>query len=265
MASVPEAVVTALVSSGFPFQTAIAATVPQAVDWKVLDEEFPWQDTAGADRFLDIAAGNEALFVGLECKKSQTENFIFLQPDARTGRAQRVRCPYLTQIRDSTRRIEVAFAEWFFEPESVESAFCVVTTSDKGRDQRLLERDAQLLVRGTDAYALFRKRAFKPTAQWEPDRPCVPVLVTNAPLFVAKYSPAAVSLESGQFALPPEAEIESVEWVRFAKPFTSHRNRDVGFRTVFVVRATALVRFLEAIALTGSGPSGRGRVYLPFD
>ena len=41
-------------------------------------------------------------------------------------------------------------------PKSLSCEFCVVSTSVSGKDQRLLERDASLLIRATDRFALNR-------------------------------------------------------------------------------------------------------------
>jgi hypothetical protein len=101
-------------------------------------------------------------------------------------------------------------------PKSPESAFCVVSTSDSGKDQRMLERDAQLLMRATDAYALRFKRDLRPQFP-EPDFLFLPLLVTNAKLFVADYDPADVSLDTGQFAMPLPVTASPVRWVRFRK------------------------------------------------
>lgn len=56
---------------------------------------------------------------------------------------------------------ELFCRDWRLSPKSAESAFCVVSTSASGKDQRLLERDAQLLVHATDAYAKRYKADFK--------------------------------------------------------------------------------------------------------
>jgi hypothetical protein len=195
-----QAVINALLASGFPFQTAITDAVKRVPDYRVLAEEFPWQDDTGADRFLDLVVFRHNLIVTIECKKTQKETFTFLQP---TGTSQqsvnRSRCLCLRQIQDSTKRLELFCGDWDIKPKSPESAFCVVSTSDSGKDQRLLEKDAQLLVRGTDAFGRYLKPE-KKHALGDPDRVIVPVIVTNAKLFSANYDPNDVSLDTGQFA-----------------------------------------------------------------
>lgn len=188
-ASPNQAVINGLLASGFPFQTAIAEVVRKIHYCTIAAQEFPWRDEAGADHFLDLVVHTHSLIVTIECKKTQKEIFTFLQL---TGISQqsvtRSRCFYLLQIDDSSKRLELWTREWDIKPKSLESAFCVVTTSESRKDQRLLEKDAQLLLRGTEAYGRSLTRERK-TELGEPDRLIVPVIVTNAKLFSATYDP----------------------------------------------------------------------------
>ena len=253
----PPAVATALLASGFPFQTAVAKAVSTLEGWQVIAEEFPWRDDAGADQFVDLVASNDRFVVVIECKKTQKEILTFLDPLTSGAKVARSRVLYLEQIQDSTKRMELFWADRFLSPVSFESAFCVVSTSDSGKDQRLLERDGSRLVRGTDAYATHYHRTFKVKQQPEPDRFVIPILVTNAKLFIARYDPGKVSMETGQFETPPHAEITSVDWVRFRKSFTSYGPRDVGPRTVYVVAAQSLVTFLQQLSLSDGTVLGK--------
>jgi hypothetical protein len=260
--STKQAVISALLASGFPFQTAITEVVRRVPDCRVVAEEFPWRDDTGVDRFLDLVVHRHNLIVTIECKKTQKEIFTFLQP---TGTSQtsviRSRCLYVSQIQDPTKRLELFCGDWDIKPKSLESAFCVVSTSDSGKDQRLLEKDAQLLVRGTDAYGRYLKPG-KKNALGEPDRVIVPVIVTNAKLFNANYDPNDVSLDTGQLPVMPPPDISTLEWVRFRKAFTA-ANRDVGERTVFVVAAASLQRFLHDLDEIFSPQSPRHFVIVP--
>ena len=244
---VPQPVIASLVASGFPFQTAVAEVVRQISGWRIVREEFPWRDDDGTDQFLDIVATKGQFVVTIECKKTQKDTLSFLRPEPSGDPTCRTRCLYLQQIQDSTKRMELFSNECKLAPDSVESMFCVVSSSESGKNQRLLEKDAQLLIRGTEAYALRYKQEFKVHAQPEPNRYIVPVIVTNAPIFVAQYKPSNVSLDSGQLAMPPDATIAQAEFVRFRKSFTSFRGRDIGDRTVVVVAAPSLSEFLGAL------------------
>jgi hypothetical protein len=168
---------------------------------------------------------------------------------------------YLNQILDTERRMELYCSDWWFMPKSAESVFCVVITSSSGKDRRLLERDAQLLVRGTNAYAQRFKRDFKVNQSLEPDRPILPVIVTNAKLFTAEYEPADVSLDTGQLPVPQPAKLSPVPWIRFRKAFTSG-GKDAGDRTVFVVSAPELATWLGKLEITAAGPSEEGKVHI---
>src|SRR6185369_16899093 len=102
-----------------------------------------------------------------------------------------------TQIEDSSMRLELYCADWQFHPASAESVFCTVSTSASGKDQRLLEKDAQLIVRGADAYGRHLKKERQHTLGYA-SRPIIPVIVTNAKLCTASYDPKEISLETGQ-------------------------------------------------------------------
>jgi hypothetical protein len=258
---IPSPVISSLVASGFPFQTAVANAVRQVNGWQLVGQELPWRDDDSSDQFLDIVATNGLFVVTLECKKTQKETLTFLRPGSSGEKVTRTRCLYLQQIQDSTKRMELFCSDCWLAPSSAESMFCIVSTSDSGKDQRLLERDAQRLMRATDAYAFRYRREFKVKMQTELNRYIVPLIVTNAKLFVAQYNPTDISLETGQFSMPPPATIVPVERVRFRKAFTSLRGRDLGDRTVMVVSSTGLLTFLSNLDVTESAPSEEGKVH----
>lgn len=261
---VSESVLPALQRSGFPFQTAIAHVIDTAPGWSVCASEYPWQTSGGEGQFLDLVATNGTLFLTIECKKTRKEILTFLRALGRsnTGVVKEFRCLRASQIQDTTRRLEIYCEEWAVEPESTRSEFCVVSTSESGRDQRLLERDAGLVVRATDAFAHgFRKRV-RPDRDSAPDAACLflPTIVTNAPLYTVRFKPTDVSLESGEFSEPPQ-EVETAPYVRFRKAFTSDGGPDLGDRGIFVVHATSLAEFLGLIAIASNQPDDRGQVH----
>jgi len=246
---IPAAVFTALQRSGFPFQTAIAhvvATTGRSPHdrWTVYRPEYPWRDWSGKDEFLDLVITQGRWFAAVECKKTEKEIFTFLRPLAvsHTGsQHERVRC-----LRGD-RRFNLFCEDWAFSPPSPDCSFCVVSTSESGKDQRLLERDASLLVRATDAFALSQEKRFEVNREPTPedDRIYFSVIVTNAPIYTARYKPSDVSLESGKFVKNPE-EVEVAPWVRFRKSFVSPVGIDLDDRTVFVVHAENLSEFLTS-------------------
>jgi len=257
-----QAVLNALLKSGFPFQTAIAEIAPQVPRCKLIAEEFPWRDDAGTEHFLDLVLYEDNFILTIECKKTEKEIFTFLQPAELLERDYiRARCLFVNQIQDSTKRLELFCGDWDIKPKSRESQFCVVSTSDSGRDQRMLEKDARLLVQGAEAFGRYVKQKRQPTGE-EPDRVILPVIVTNAKLFQATYKASDVSLETGQLPVTPAPEISPLRWIRFRKAFTSG-GRDTGERTVFVIAASALQEFLHDLDRISSGPSLRGKVLIP--
>lgn len=261
---VSESVLPALQRSGFPFQTAIAYVVGTVPGWSVCASEYPWWTSDREGQFLDLVATNGTLFLTIECKKTRKEILTFLRVLglSNTGAVKEFRCLRASQIQDATRRLEIYCEEWAVEPESTRSEFCVVSTSESGKDQRLLERDADLVVRATDAFAHgFRKR-FRPDRDPSPDAACLflPVIVTNAPLYTVRFKPTEISLESGEFSAPPQ-EVETAPYVRFQKAFTSDGGPDLGDRGVFVVHATSLAEFLGLVAIAPNQPDDRAQVH----
>jgi len=250
-ATVPESVLAALQSSGFPFQTAVAHVIDASPGWSVYESEYPWQSLSGDGQFLDLVATNGNLLLTIECKKTRKETMTFLRPlgQGHTGERREFQCLRAVQIQDATRRLELFCEEWSLHPQSPSSAFCVVSTSESGRDQRLLERDANLLVRATDAFAHDFRERFNPGRDPAPSAACLflPVIVTNAPIYTARYTPTEVSLETGEFSAPPQ-DIKSVPCVRFRKAFTSDGGPDLGDRSVFVVHAVSFAEFLKLVA-----------------
>jgi hypothetical protein len=224
-------------------------------------QEFPWRDDAGADRFLDLVVRKRDIIVTIECKKTQKEIFTFLQPSGTSDQSTLLsRCLFIKPILDSSNRFDRFCGPWNLNPRSSEAAFCVVQTSREG-DRRLLEKDAQLLVRGTDAYGRLLRFERKATVD-DRVRVIVPVIVTNAKLLNANYNPNDVSLETGQLPRLPQPDISPVEVVRFRKAFTA-ANHDLDGRTVFVVAATSLQNFLHDLKDMSGSPSHLQSIIVP--
>jgi hypothetical protein len=190
----PPEVLAALRGSGFPFQTAVTSAVESTPGWRVHTTEYPWQTTSGETHFLDLIATNGSIYLTIECKKTRKEILTFLRPlrgpvGPTTGLVADFRCLHARNIRDATRRIEVFCETWVLWPRSNASEFCVVSTSDSRKDQRLLERDAGLLIRAADAFAYGFKYQ---TIEMPPASLIIPVIVTNAPVYTTRYNPHAV-------------------------------------------------------------------------
>jgi hypothetical protein len=237
---IPDAVLGALKGSGFPFQTAVAQVAKtMGSKWQVIASEYPSKSDDGEEQFLDLAITNGTLFLTIECKKTRKEIFTFLRPlgQGNTGTTAEFRCLCVERGQESEPRVLIYCEEWSLLPTTYSSGFCVVSTSESGRDQRLLERDARLLIDATDAYSEeFSKRASPLTFI---PRAClfVSVIVTNAPIYTTRYGPHEVSLDTGELPKLPR-DTESVQCVRLRTAFTSKGHPDMGDRSVFVVNAS---------------------------
>ena len=266
-AKVPKSVITALQGSGFPFQTAVAHVIASPQDGQFTNLSIRGGRWAVMIESLDIVATNGHLFLTIECKKTRKEILTFLRPlgHSDTGKVVEFRCLRAEQIQDSTRRLEIFIEDWALYPKTTSSEFCVVSTSESGRDQRLLERDASLVVRATDTFARDYREGFKPGRDPSPSPACLflPVIVTNAPIYTARYKPTEVSLESGEFSTPPK-EVASVQCVRFRKAFTSDGGRDLGDRSVFIVNAASFSEFLELVVTAPNQPVDKAKVQVLF-
>jgi hypothetical protein len=235
-----------LLKSGFPLQTAVAELVKQLPEWRVERSEFPWYDSALEDQYVDLIAAKDKLRLAIECKKTDKDSFIFLTPGkpAPTDRVHFLRAwPGIGKIRTDIDNEILAF-----EPRSPESEYCVVSTSQTSNEKRVLERTCRLTVRATDSYMKTPPYFSTQGSTWPVDTIFIPVLVTNAPLYVADYVTASVSFTTGGID-PRRCEFKQSQLVRFCKSFTSERGRDIGSRTVFVVNSSYLGEFLARLAL----------------
>lgn len=229
-------------------ERAVAHVLNPSIGWWVYATEYPWQTLDGDSQFLDIVAQNEVMYLCIECKKTRKEALVFLRPlgQLNTGSVLPFRCLRATPIRELKERLELFCENWDMNPASTESEFCVVSTSESGRDQRMLERDASFVVRATEAFAHDFRERFKTGDPLSSTCLFLPIVVTNAPIYTARYRPIEVSLETGEF-LQPAHEIERVSWVRFRKAFTSESGPDLGDRSVFVIEASSLIEFLKGL------------------
>jgi hypothetical protein len=249
--TIPKAVIQSLNASGFPFQTAIRHEIPRQNRWAVHASEYPWLDGMNRDNFLDIVAIKGRFILCIECKKTGSEIFTFLLPlgGLSTGLVDDFRGE-LVQYKPEGGLIDnYPAVTQKIQPRSFFSEFCVVGSRKSGKDQgRLLERDASLLVRATDAFSADQRELSKLPDEKLP-RVLLPVMVTNAPIYTARYAPTDVSLEKGEFSKVQPEDVEEAYWVRFSKSFTADRGRDMGHRSIFVMNATSFGAFLEKLEI----------------
>jgi len=226
-------------------QTAVAAAI-RSLRFYEVQEEIAWRDSDGSDKFLDMVAVGAGVRVSIECKKTAQDKFIFLLPevDEIQQRQPTLRGVYLYQIQDSAPRGSVAWGRISTLPTTYDSMYCVTKTSGPNR---LLEANAQALVRGTEAYAADRCKRFRPQGAESKSVPCIPVLITNAPLFVARYRPDDVSLESGIYQARGE-HLTAEQVVRFTKQFTTSPDIETRERTVLVAHTSAINELFRSLA-----------------
>ena len=244
--TIPKEVMQSLRASGFAFQTAIREEIRRHEGWNVHASEYPWLDGMNRDSFLDIVAVKGRFILAIECKKTGSEIFTFLLPlgGPSTGPVDDFRGVQVQFFREQVR-VNLHYETWNIQPRSCSSEFCVVGSRKSGKDQgRLLEKDASVLVLATDAFAKDTREHSK-LADEELPRVVLPVIVTNAEIYTARYEPTKVSLETGEFKEEPE-DLESAHWVRFYKSFTADK---VGHRSVFVVNATSFGDFLGKLEI----------------
>ena len=230
----PKELLSPLGNSGFPFQTAVVAAI-RSVGPFAIEEEVAWRDDDGSHRFLDIVASVGQVRLCIECKALRNESLVFLLPQTKQQwQTANVHDVHLGRVQDSTRRPNVSYGVSQTEPLTAEATYCVALGKSV-RDNRLIEKEVQPLVRGTEEYAKDRCRQPR-----EADYVlCLPVLVTTARLFIAIYDPYSISLDDGIYQAR-EDHIQAVSFVRFAKEFTADGSERTRLRTVFVVRATHL-------------------------
>jgi len=263
--STKELLAEVVASSGFPFQAKIQAVIESREDWKVLGTEVPWR-FEGEENFLDVVACQDNLFLAIECKKvaalqhSQNKygrewpsgtprtNYIFLRRETNADTANvttRAIVTYCPDEDESDREPWLVFGaqpqEWNLMPASVEASLCV--TVDLEDPRALIEREVANLVRGCHEYAgavyIDASNHGAPTNEI-----FIPVLVTTAHLFAARFNPDEVDIATGDYQLDPK-EIEPVPWVRFKKAFMAGGAEHSDVRTVFVVHSAWFERFLN--------------------
>ena len=234
--SIPPEVLDALKGSGFPFQTAVAHVIESTKEWSIDATEYPWRGPEQRDQFLDIVAISKKITLTIECKKTAKEKWIFLLPldvSSTKSEVEEFRCLNVVDYAESRAIMIVRNESWNIWPPSPSSEFCIVGSGGSG-SQRLLERDASLLLGATDALARDTEEYHRRGQALPCPFLILPVIVTNAPLFTARYRPTEVSLNSGEFSDWPSEMSGDVPFIRFAKTFMAGRGRDLGHRSIFV-------------------------------
>lgn len=237
-------------------QTAIANACRQSGAFQDVLEEVAWRDRDGTDRFIDMVAITDRAHFLIECKKSEKEQLVFLLPSDLDGQHSRYHlwCTALEALKPPLRPA-IYWAKATSNLDSPHSAYCVTQQASGSQlASRLLERDVQPLVRGTDVYAIDRYRTIRLSHEHS-SIALLPVLVTTAPMFVAEYDPAAISMEDGIFKAK-KTDMRAVNYLRFTKEFTTTFRHQARRRTVLVVQSSAWKDLLPILsqACVGGDP-----------
>ena len=243
----------ALKGSGFPFQTAVRHVIGthKSPRYTIHASEYPWLNRKNEHDFLDLVAASSQLVLTIECKKTKQEKYIFLLPEGaeHTGDVQDFRCCNIVYYNEPERAARAVCQTVLMDPGSPVSEFCVVSTNSR---ERMLERDAAMLVNATDEFV--RDKQERPKLGLVAPYVVVPVLVTNAKLYKARYDPEEVSLLTGEMD-KVRGNLEPAQWIRFHKSFVAGYGRDLGLRSIFVVNASSLTKFLSRLEQAIGEPS----------
>lgn len=242
--------------SGFPLQIGIASLVDRSVGehgWRVLHQEHSWRNpTDNSSGFLDLVLENqhETSVLLVECKRVLETVWTFLVPDSRASGRRHAKA-WITRHQGD----KFKWFDWYdlaLDPQSAESAFCVVPGQDS-RSRPMLERVAAELVSATEGFA-EEERTLQ-AKRLDSLRMYFSVVLTTAKLSICKFDGDTVSISDGKVR---EAEFCDVPYVRFRKQLstrvpqivasvgdTSRSLAKAKEHTVFVVNSEALLEFLE--------------------
>lgn len=237
-------------ASGFTFQLAIEAAVrasPGEPNWRIAAREHYWK-TANGQGYIDLVLSAGDLRLAIECKRTRDAKWLFLMPDRKQLSRSHARIAWTDTF--PHRPHLAGWGDIQVYPESPEPEFCVIRGQGE-RDQPMLERIASLLCESVDGLASDLIELEK---QEQSTNVIIPVIVTNAELHLAEFSPKDVDLESGDLS---SAKFSTVQTVRFRKSLAAtalpddyepEQLRDLSAeseRTVFVVHATHLTKWLD--------------------
>ncbi|MDO8772289.1 MAG: hypothetical protein Q7K57_27020 [Burkholderiaceae bacterium] len=246
--------------SGFQLQIAIEQLVNATSNtngWRVRYVEHAWANPAYDESgFIDIVLQDRhgSTFLVIECKRMRESTWLFMHSDG-TVKARRHTKSWVSRYSNNNAK----FFGWQNVPMDLatpEALFCAVRGQSANDKRTLIERIGSELISSTEALAI-EERNFR-----RPDHDMIRfyfnIIVTTAELKVAKFDPKNISLLDGTL---PDAEILDVPFLRFRKQMTTrgipltakdYANDSTGAasayakeHTIFIVRADALLEFLE--------------------
>lgn len=253
--------------TGFPLQSALEAIAQQKQDthyWYFLSREHSWQHPkTGETRFVDLILGGQAVtrsnaVVGIraviECKRLDG-SMVFLIPSARNPDSSFLIRAYSTKRNETP---ECAWRDMQFAPSMHAIEFCASGIRKGARadqpDHRTLESWCNELLAASIAIAGQELSGFRKERDVVLGAVYFPILVTTANLYTLRFDPKAVTLDAGTVPVPPDSEVNRIDWVHFRKDFgveefgTDHLHpgkTDLPLKqSVFIVQANAFEEFL---------------------
>ena len=220
-------------------------------NWAVAACEHPWtHEKSGRSGFADLilADGGRGRLV-VECKRSRQAHWYFIVPADAQEIVRRTPLYWVNDIPNKGTRIGWGSIQVL--PTTFESAFCIVRGSGEN-DQPLLERIGGPLLDCIEAVA--REEVLHQRGTGEVDHLVyAPVIVTNATLHLVHCDLPSVSLTTGDIETAKTSEVPFLRFRkalshRFAWPSRAASLREIAEsrqRTLFVVNATSLTRFLK--------------------
>jgi hypothetical protein len=266
--------------SGFPFQMGVKSLIARTSEvhgWQTESEECHWShDTANLSGFADLIVSHSRYIYTLvmECKKvARGGRYYFVPSEENAGDHSRV-STFCANEGYSDSPGYFGWCDFHFNAASVEAKYCV---EGKSKNANLIENIADKLLPSVEALGIQHVRAVGTRKDWTGDwRLIVPVIVTNALLYVCKFDPATVDLETGRIS-EGQCKFTEAPMVRFRKNLTSHYPRIDSHaegssqlsikstamdRTVLVMNANHLVDILAKLTVTKSFPNDLQRLHL---
>jgi hypothetical protein len=239
-------------SSGFLFQLRVEKEieqVPKHRNWEVLAREHPWADNeTGKSGYIDLILATGLVRLVIECKRTKDAKWIFLLPEDELP-SELARCMWINSTGEQQYRS--GWFDCFPSPTSSFSEFCVVRGQGEG-DSPMLERISGTLLDSVQCLAVEEVLLSSRYNSRGHRYLYVPVIVTNANLYVCHFGVEEISLDDGKLET---GKFEQVPFIRFHKSLTTRLTQDSAattikhanqnkLRTVFVVQANHLKQFL---------------------
>lgn len=242
--------------SGFPLQIAVHRKIDESTSehgWKVRYSEHAWTNFAdGRAGFLDLVLQNRhgTSFMAVECKRPRDAEWVFLHSDGEAQKRAHAQAWVSHYVGGGMPTF--GWSGVTLNPTCAEAQFCAVRGQSTSERITLIEKTAAELVLATECLALEHKDYRPPST--ENFKLFFSVIVTTARLTLARFDPAAISLQDGTL---DNASFEQVPYVRFRKQLGVHHSlltndqyvqaEDIAYlkeSTVFVVSAEAIADFL---------------------